>query len=129
MSGADNYSREKNKEINLTILGSQINLHTNWGENQGIRERERDIGESGESCLFLCLTLKILERETEQPVIQDFGKRNKAARNFPSYILFRFEINITASSEDHGFKKASSAGSQASQQRRPARAQLRTLEW
>jgi hypothetical protein len=43
MSGADNYSREKNKEINLTILGSQINLHTNWGENQGIREREREI--------------------------------------------------------------------------------------
>jgi hypothetical protein len=68
MSGADNYSREKNKEINLTILGSQINLHTNWGENQGIRERERYWREWG----ILPISL---------PDAQDFGKRNRAACN------------------------------------------------
>jgi hypothetical protein len=44
MSGADSYSREKNKEINLAILGSQINLHANRGENQGIRERYWRVG-------------------------------------------------------------------------------------
>jgi hypothetical protein len=114
MSGADSYSREKNKEINLAILGGQINLHSIQGENQGIRERK--ILESGKSCLFLCLTLKILERETEQPII------------FPHTYFFPFEINIAASSEDHGFKRAHFAGSQGSQRRRPSRVQLRILE-
>jgi hypothetical protein len=68
-----------------------------------IKESERKILESGKSCLFLCLTLKILVRETEQPVI------------FPHTHLFPFEITIAASSEDHGFKRASSTGSQGSQ--------------